>query len=213
MSGGYDYEVIGEVIPDLYCCVFLNLMKDAMQFACGHGMCHSCLQDLEWKTKERVLDFICPSCRQKIDNIQPATIINRIIMSVKVNCGYFERGCSWTGELSNIQDHLTKECHFQLVNCTFENCKETMERHRLSDHQELCPFKTVLCVYCSLTCLMSELKVAVHRNICCKEVVTCEFSSFGCNSTVICVLENLLLSLLYISYQNKRSCFVIRCSF
>lgn len=210
-----------------------------MQFACGHGMCHSCLQDLEWKTKERVLDFSCPSCRQKIDNIQPATIINRIIMSVKVKCGFFERGCSWTGELSNLQDHLTKECHFQLVNCTFENCKETMERHRLSDHQELCPFKTVLCMYCSSRCPMSELKdhcatcwkypvpcpnqcsmetmeremVEVHRNICCKEVVACEFSSFGCNSTVICVLENLLLSLLYISYQNKRSCFVIRCSF
>lgn len=62
MSGGYDYEVVEDVKPDLYCVICLNLMKDAMQLECPHGMCNFCFQSLSKSSKDRLglsLFFIC----------------------------------------------------------------------------------------------------------------------------------------------------------
>lgn len=53
MSGGYDYDIVEEVKQDFYCVICLNLMKDAMQLACGHGMCNYCLQSLAKSSSER----------------------------------------------------------------------------------------------------------------------------------------------------------------
>ena len=53
MSGGYDYELVEDVRQDFYCVICLNLMKDAMQLECGHGMCNFCLQSFEKSCKDR----------------------------------------------------------------------------------------------------------------------------------------------------------------
>lgn len=53
MAESYDYEVVEEVKEDFCCVICLNLMKDAMQLECGHGMCKLCLDDLEKNSRER----------------------------------------------------------------------------------------------------------------------------------------------------------------
>ncbi|XP_057296253.1 RING finger protein DG17-like [Hydractinia symbiolongicarpus] len=68
MAETYDYEVVEEVKEDFYCVICLNLMKEAMQLKCGHGMCKSCLDDLRNNSRKRGVAFICPSCRDEIDS-------------------------------------------------------------------------------------------------------------------------------------------------
>lgn len=53
MSGGYRFEVAEEVRKDFYCIICLNLMRDAMQLKCGHGMCNCCLESWEDSRKKR----------------------------------------------------------------------------------------------------------------------------------------------------------------
>lgn len=209
MCGGYKYEIAGAVLPDLLCCICLKLMKNAMQLECGHGMCQSCLEDLEKNCKKSRQKYCCPRCQVKIQNecVTHAAIINRIISTTKVKCENVKKECPWVGELSNIQHHLEKECCFQIVNCTFEHCQEKMERHTLSIHGEICGYKPVTCEYCSIICLkldianhhgacekypvpcpnecsankMERQTVEDHRTICTKENISCEFLTFGCN--------------------------------
>lgn len=209
MSGGFPYEVAQQASRDLYCLICLNLMRDATQLTCGHGMCKTCLEDLEKSSIERKFGFVCPTCRQEIDKstVTPAAMINRIILSLKVKCEHSDKGCEWIGELSNTEDHLQKQCAFQLVCCTFELCEEMVERHELTIHEEKCPYKPEACQFCQLvvlrlviedhyhTCgkfpvkcpnncsdeMMKREAVEHHRGICQEEIVPCEYFAFGCS--------------------------------
>lgn len=219
MAERYDYEVVEEVKEDFYCVICLNLMKEAMQLKCGHGMCKSCLDDLRNSSEKRGVAFICPSCRDEIDNkeVHPVIMIDRITSSVKVKCENSKKGCKWIGELGNLKDHLNMECSFYPISCSFEHCEEKIERYALADHQSLCPYKTEACCYCKHICLSSELPehyhtcqrypvkcpnkcsdelmerqvVKYHRSMCSKETVECEFSSFGCN--FMCTRESMMV--------------------
>ncbi|XP_057299086.1 TNF receptor-associated factor 3-like [Hydractinia symbiolongicarpus] len=208
MSGGFNFEVAEEVRRDFYCVICLNLMRNAMQLTCGHGMCKSCLEGLKKSSSERK-GFICPTCRRKVDNnsVTPAAMINRIILSVKVKCELVSKGCEWIGELGNMEDHLQKRCRFQLASCSFKHCEKKMERHKLKKHQEKCPYNLEKCQYCNLTFFRSQIQdhhstcdrypvkcpndcsdelmerrtLEYHLTTCLESLNSCEFSSFGCH--------------------------------
>lgn len=211
MAEKYDYEVVEKGKEDFKCVICLNLMKDAMQLECVHGLCESCLDDLENDSRKRGVQFCCPHCREEIhrEQVYPAKMVDKMILSVKVKCKNTTKGCDWIGELGNMQDHLTKECNFYPVTCPFKPCEEKVERYTLTDHQINCPYKPVACKYCRSTFFISKIQdhhqkcdkypvecpnscseelmergaVEEHRNVCGKEIVLCEFSAFGCNFT------------------------------
>ncbi|XP_057297322.1 RING finger protein 151-like [Hydractinia symbiolongicarpus] len=164
MCGGYKYEISGDVLPDLLCCICLKLMKNAMQLECGHGMCQSCLEDLEKNCKKSRQKYCCPCCRARIQNecVTHAAIINRIISTTKVKCENVKKECPWVGELSNIQNHHGA-CEKYPVPCPNECSANKMERQTVED----------------------------HRTICTKENISCEFLTFGCNFEVCIFLQKL----------------------
>ena len=45
-SGGYEVELVEELSNDLYCIVYRNLLKDAIQMQCGHVLYRVCLEKL-----------------------------------------------------------------------------------------------------------------------------------------------------------------------
>lgn len=55
MSGGYDYEVVGEPFEDVYCAICMKLMRDPVQLECGHGMCATCFRTLSESANTRWL--------------------------------------------------------------------------------------------------------------------------------------------------------------
>lgn len=52
--GGYDYEPVSDVSKDLSCVICFKLMRNPVQFNCGHGMCSSCYKDLVENTERSV---------------------------------------------------------------------------------------------------------------------------------------------------------------
>lgn len=212
MSGGYDYEVVEDVKPDLYCVICLNLMKDAMQLECPHGMCNFCFQSLSKSSKDRNVEFLCPNCRAPIDEdkVRPAGMVNRMILSVKVKCVNTKAGCEWTGEVSNMKDHQNNFCEYQIITCDFEGCNLEVRKAEILEHKKSCNFRLVLCDYCQeshvyndipthlRTCLLYPVicanacgeiiprnKIANHySNECFCRPVDCMFKHLGCDVQV-----------------------------
>lgn len=54
-DGGYDVELLQDVSSDLYCVICLKLMRNPVQFNCGHGMCYGCFKNLLHKAKQKYL--------------------------------------------------------------------------------------------------------------------------------------------------------------
>ncbi|XP_057299205.1 TNF receptor-associated factor 4-like isoform X2 [Hydractinia symbiolongicarpus] len=175
MFGGFDFEVAEEVKRDFYCVICLNLMRNAMELTCGHGMCKSCLEGLKKSSMERK-SFICPTCREKVDNnsVTSAAMIDRMILSVKVKCELVSKGCEWIGELSDMKNHLQKRCEFQLVSCTFKYCEKKVERHKLKNHKEKCPYRLEKCQFCDLTFFRSQFQDHLQKK-CGFQLVCCTF--------------------------------------
>ncbi|XP_057315486.1 TNF receptor-associated factor 3-like isoform X2 [Hydractinia symbiolongicarpus] len=150
MSGGYDYEPVEDVKQDFYCVICLNLLKDAMQLECQHGMCNFCLQSLARSSKQRNVEFTCPSCRTPIDEnkVHPVGMINRVILSLKVKCVNTRAGCDWCGEVSNMKDHQNNTCEFQNVVCDSNGCSFKARKFEMTCHKKSCNFRMVLCDYC-----------------------------------------------------------------
>ena len=83
----------------------------------------------------------------------------RKIESLKVHCPNHNKGCKWTGELRNVEEHLKKDpttsredrvrgCGYQLSFC--DKCEETVMYVRMKAHLEedciiACEFESVGC--------------------------------------------------------------------
>lgn len=52
-SGGYDFDAVNETSKDLSCVICFKLMKNPVQFNCGHGMCATCYADLIESTRDK----------------------------------------------------------------------------------------------------------------------------------------------------------------
>lgn len=120
-------------------------------------------------------------------------------------------GCSWTGELGDLNGHLQQDCPCTLIQCTNE-CGNILQRQELPTHREqFCLLRKVQCEYCSLegtykniisehydvcpevpvacpnSCSNKPIprkELSEHENICPLEKLRCEFNQFGCHSVV-----------------------------
>ncbi|XP_057298847.1 TNF receptor-associated factor 3-like isoform X2 [Hydractinia symbiolongicarpus] len=173
MSGGYDYDIVEEVKQDFYCVICLNLMKDAMQLTCGHGMCNYCLQSLAQSSSKRNVEFVCPSCRESVDmdKVHTAGMVNRFILSIKVKCVNVKDGCSWIGEISDMKAHCESKCAFQEVKCTMQSCPVYIIKAKLADHESQCEFRMEPCEYCGELVVYNEC--GAHLKVCPKYAVIC----------------------------------------
>jgi len=98
---GYDGDVIQEISNDFYCIICLKLMRNPVQFKCGHGMCFACFRKLQQRARQRTKEPQCPQCREIVRENQTVsnTMLHRLILSLKVQCTNTEQGCHWFGEL------------------------------------------------------------------------------------------------------------------
>ena len=62
----------------------------------------------------------------------------RDIKDLKVKCKYFESGCTWEGNLSDVENHQSKMCEFKIVPCKFQSigCNYMNSRKKLKHHEE-----------------------------------------------------------------------------
>ena len=89
-----------------------------------------------------------------IDKLQ-----KRKIQALSVRCVNHEKGCEWTGELREMQQHLQrvntddiKKCQYQLTTC--KKCDKELMYNELSHHMD---------------------------NVCEQRIVDCDYDNAGCN--------------------------------
>ena len=108
-DGGYDCDLVEEPPDDLVCPIcLLPPKKPHLISCCGRKLCQTCVS----KIKEA--GHPCPCCRGKEYVIVIDRQVERRVLDLKVYCKYKSMGCTWSGELRNLEKHV-KTCNFKLT--------------------------------------------------------------------------------------------------
>ena len=104
---------------ELECIICMSLATDPQQTnCCGHTLCQKCAE--KWRAKSRE----CPNCRSDRFNTTSDARIRRHIASLTAYCPHYEEHCDWQGSIAKLQDHLSKDCKYELVTCPCCGTKE-----------------------------------------------------------------------------------------
>ena len=205
-NGGYECDFV-EAPPDrVLCKICQNPCRDAyLTGCCGTNFCHSCLQLLK---KGTAVNKACPMCREEKFRIFPNKGLDREIKSLCVRCENRRGGCTWCGEINDVEKHITADCQFVEVTCP-SKCGLKLKRQCVEQHiTKECPCH---CQYCGTTgkkevitakhkkncqqyprpcpngCELGVIPsagMAAHRKVCPLELVQCEYYVVGCESLV-----------------------------
>lgn len=178
--GGYSCEFVDTVPEELQteCSICLYVLKDPhLVDCCGHRFCKDCIKTHVFRNNS------CPLCKQDYPSIVADKQLARILRQKVVRCTHNEEGCTWTGELHLLDNHLDlkerlKGCHYQQLTCSY--CNSIFQRGQLESHELKCPKRVLICEYCNVfECLQEEL--AEHWDYCDHYPIVCPK---GCGAKV-----------------------------
>lgn len=125
--------VDGPLKEDWKCPVCLELLKTPfLTECCGHHFCDRCINTVQRQQNE------CPMCKTcPIKGIIDKHF-KREINEAQVYCLLQSEGCDWTGELGNLNTHLSVgqqfgQCKYVVVSCPNSHCDMTFLRHQMED--------------------------------------------------------------------------------
>ena len=112
MLGGYDCTFVSQPTSAFQteCPICCLVLRDPYQSTCcGTSFCHSCF--------ERVAEHNpCPVCRELNFEMFPNKGLKRALNQLQVFCTHAKDGCKWSGELGDLEQHLS-EVHSGEANC------------------------------------------------------------------------------------------------
>ena len=152
-------------------CFQVMLHNPCLVSCCGHHFCSYCI------TQAKISNKNCPYCKKHTYETMEDKGLARIIKSLRVKCIQHSRGCRWQGDLSALEDHLSRkkregDCLFTTAGCRYA-CGHKDERGILSEHEtNTCPNRPYTCSYCGLKLTFIEVTNA-HTNVCPRYPITC----------------------------------------
>ena len=176
--GGYDCDFVESPADDLLCKICHLPACDPQQtnVCCGQIFCAVCLGKY---MDSKILDNKqCPYCKTEPFTFMPDARTKRYICSLKVFCPHKLLGCTWTGELRSLEQHLVKDidyrkgCPFTELWCS-NGCGAVMQRRRFEGHlKSECELREVNCIYCKITGIYQWISGG-HQEECPKYPVEC----------------------------------------
>ena len=155
--GGYDSDFVESPADDLLCkiCHFPARDPRLTNECCGQTFCAACLKKY---MDSKILDNKqCPYCKTEPFNFVRDVRTKRYVESLKVFCPRKVLGCTWTGELRSLEQHLMKDiankkgCPFTELQCS-NGCGVVMQRRLVEGHlKSECELREVKCEYCNTT--------------------------------------------------------------
>ena len=155
--GGYDYDFVESPADDLLCKICHFPARDPQQtnVCCGQTFCAVCLDQY---VDSKILDNKqCPYCKAESFTFMHDAKTKRIVGNLKVFCSHKSLGCTWTGELRSLEQHLVKDidnrkgCPFTELQCS-NGCGVVMQRRLIEGHlKSECELREVKCEYCNTT--------------------------------------------------------------
>ena len=122
------------------CPICLNILREPYQASCcGKNFCKGCLEGIQASQSP------CPCCKsQQFANFEDKRL-KQTLYDFDVHCSNKSKGCEWTGELRELDNHLHKNpqpdkslegCPFMLINCplSYAGCGESLPRKDMPRH-------------------------------------------------------------------------------
>ena len=155
--GGYDCDFVESPADDLLCKICHFPARDPQQTneCCGQTFCAACLGKY---IDSKILDNKqCPYCKTESFTFVRDAKTKRCVEGLKVFCPNKLLGCTWTGELRSLEQHLVKDiddkkgCPFTELQCS-NGCGVVMQRRLVEGHlKSECELREVECEYCNTT--------------------------------------------------------------
>merc|ERR1712034_15131 len=106
---GYDNEFV-DGLPDYLKCAICRLaLRNPIQVSsCGHRFCKPCYEVMKNYSLRDHVDLLCPIDRNKVDvtKVFEDKGIERLVFDLLVKCPRNVEGCTWIGELRNLEIHI-----------------------------------------------------------------------------------------------------------
>ena len=151
--GGYSCEFVKQppVEVQVECPVCLQILREPyLVSCCGYSFCCGCIKQVETRKKS------CPTCKEEGFTVFPNKGLQRMLNGFNVRCSNQNKGCKWTGELGQLDNHLNLDpplgrllegCALAVVKCI--QCSDAFKRSEIKSHQhEECPKRPYRCEYC-----------------------------------------------------------------
>ena len=166
-KGGYPCKFVITPPGGLLCQICQLVARDPqLSVCCGNNFCKTCLDEIN-------SDEGCPTCDDKdcIFTAFPNKLSDREIKKLVVCCTNSEKGCGWSDELVNLEDHVSI-CEFEEIEC-HQKCGMMIERPKMDDHlKNECPCRQVACEYCNMSG-KHHVIIGQHREQCPKLPLSC----------------------------------------
>ena len=118
---------------DPNCRICFELLKDAYQTTCcGNHICSNCTEQLKC-----IPNVKCPHCRHDNFEANEDKFFSRQLLNLKVYCYYHKEGCTWTGELRGLEQHVTKNCNKGVRKCKHCN-SQCADEAAVEEHLPIC---------------------------------------------------------------------------
>ena len=101
---------------------------------CGTSFCQTCIQQVQDNESS------CPNCRAEDFKVFPNKGLKRSLNQLHVYCTYRKDGCTWSGELQALDEHINEEetqlvgcqfaeiqCEFHFAGCNFQSTRKTWQ--------------------------------------------------------------------------------------
>ena len=119
---------------DHTCPICLQVLREPYQVTCcGVNFCKKCIN------RVKAANEPCPVCRERDFHFFHDKRLQRVLYNSRVDCTNKSKGCEWTGELRELDNHLNSDplalegCPYTLIKCPL-GCAEYIYRKDVKDH-------------------------------------------------------------------------------
>lgn len=172
-----EYDFVVQPDQDYFCPVSLDVLCEPQQTSCcGQHISKQAVRLLLSKGKP------CPLCKSETFTVHDDKYFLRKVKELKVRCPYKMSGCTWEGELGDLDLHITScpKRPWKCQHCNFEAIYEV----GASEHTPSCTKYPESCpngcrVESIIRCDMDK-----HLLVCSLQLVDCEYAHAGCDVKV-----------------------------
>ena len=172
-----EFDFVERPSQDLFCPVSLELLLEPqLTSCCGHHLSLEVANRLQKEGKA------CPMCNGQSWTAVLDKYHRRKVHQVRVRCWYRERGCVWSGEVSELEGHAGSckkrpwECGYCGVKCEFGEGE--------GEHLGVCDKFPEPCPNGCEVGSVERCAMEQHQSVCPLEPVACEMREFGCSVAV-----------------------------
>ena len=134
-SGGLDYHFVEEPPDTLVCPVCLLPCREPHLISCcGKKVCHSCISRVQLAGQP------CPLCRTPEFATMIDREVERQVLSLKVYCNNKEDGCTWIGELRQLERH-SNTCFHVYLSCKYKCGLSCLRQQMLIHERDECDLR------------------------------------------------------------------------